>query len=59
MLFEVVQAVVAEASVPVAVKLSPYYTSVVNVAKELDRLGAKALVLFNRFYQPDIDPRTE
>jgi dihydroorotate dehydrogenase (fumarate) len=41
---------------PVAVKLSPFFTSIAHVARELDRAGADGLVLFNRFYQPDIDP---
>lgn len=41
--------------IPVAVKLSPYFTAFGNVARQLDRAGADALVLFNRFYQPDID----
>jgi dihydroorotate dehydrogenase (fumarate) len=42
--------------IPVAVKLSPYYTSLAHVASRFDTAGADALVLFNRFYQPDIDP---
>jgi len=42
-------------SVPVAVKLSPYFSSLANMSKKLDAAGADALVLFNRFYQPDID----
>src|ERR1017187_4452202 len=42
-------------SIPVAVKLSPQYTSIPHLAMELDRAGADALVLFNRFYQPDFD----
>jgi dihydroorotate dehydrogenase (fumarate) len=42
--------------IPVAVKLSPFYTSFAHVATRLDAAGADALVLFNRFYQPDIDP---
>jgi dihydroorotate dehydrogenase (fumarate) len=42
--------------VPLAVKLSPFYSSMANLAAQLDRLGADGLVLFNRFYQPDIDP---
>jgi dihydroorotate dehydrogenase (fumarate) len=47
---------VKEATViPVAVKLSPQYTSIPNLAMELDRAGADGLVLFNRFYQPDFD----
>lgn len=45
-------------SVPVAVKLSPYYTSLAYFARRLAEHGADALVLFNRFYQPDIDVET-
>ena len=41
--------------IPVAVKLSPFLTAIPNVAKHLVNAGAKGLVLFNRFYQPDID----
>jgi dihydroorotate dehydrogenase (fumarate) len=41
--------------IPIAVKLSPYFTALANVARELDRSGADGLVLFNRFMQPDID----
>ena len=41
--------------IPVAVKLSPYFSSVAYMAKLLDEAGADALVLFNRFYQPEID----
>jgi dihydroorotate dehydrogenase (fumarate) len=41
--------------IPVAVKLSPFLTAIPNVAKRLVNAGAKGLVLFNRFYQPDID----
>lgn len=41
--------------IPVAVKLSPYFSSMANMAGKLDRAGADGLVLFNRFYQPDID----
>jgi len=41
--------------IPVAVKLSPFYTSLAHVAWKLDGVGADGLVLFNRFYQPDID----
>ena len=43
-------------SVPVAVKLSPYFSSTGEIALRLDEAGADALVLFNRFLQPDIDP---
>jgi dihydroorotate dehydrogenase (fumarate) len=44
--------------VPVAVKLSPYFSSTGEMALRLDRAGADGLVLFNRFLQPDIDPET-
>ena len=43
-------------SVPVAVKLTPYFSSIGEIAVRLDEAGADALVLFNRFLQPDIDP---
>ena len=42
-------------TIPVALKLSPYFTSLSAMAKRFDEAGADALVLFNRFYQPDID----
>jgi len=41
--------------IPVAAKLSPFFSNLANVAKRLDQLGTDGLVLFNRFYQPDID----
>ena len=41
--------------IPVAVKLSPFFTAIPNIAKRMTDVGAKGLVLFNRFYQPDID----
>jgi len=44
--------------IPVAVKLSPFFTAFASVAHDLDKAGADGLVLFNRFYQPDIDIRT-
>jgi dihydroorotate dehydrogenase (fumarate) len=44
--------------IPVAVKLSPYFTAFGNLAHRLDALGADGLVIFNRFYQPDVDVRT-
>jgi dihydroorotate dehydrogenase (fumarate) len=52
---ELVKAVKAEVKIPVAVKLGPYFSSMANVAQKLDAAGAGALVLFNRFYQPDYD----
>jgi dihydroorotate dehydrogenase (fumarate) len=57
--YEVVEAVRQQIKIPLAVKLSPFYTSVANVAAELDQRGAASLVLFNRFLQPSIDPATE
>ena len=41
--------------IPVAVKLNPFFSNLANMAKRLDAGGADGLVLFNRFYQPDID----
>jgi dihydroorotate dehydrogenase (fumarate) len=52
---ELVQAVRTEIDIPLAVKLSPYFTSLPNVAWLLVEAGADGLVLFNRFYQPDLD----
>jgi len=45
-------------TIPLAVKLSPFYSSLPHLAAQLDRLGADGIVIFNRFYQPDIDPVT-
>jgi len=52
---EIVQAIKAEVQIPVAVKLGPYFSSMANMGRKLDAAGAQALVLFNRFYQPDYD----
>ena len=52
---EVVRQVNARITIPLAVKLSPFFSSTANMAKRLSDAGADALVLFNRFYQPDID----
>jgi dihydroorotate dehydrogenase (fumarate) len=53
----IVAAVKAAVQIPIAVKLSPFYTSFANVARKfVQQGGANALVLFNRFYQPDLDP---
>jgi dihydroorotate dehydrogenase (fumarate) len=51
----ILKAVKSNVSIPVAMKLSPYFSSMARTAKELDEAGADALVLFNRFYQPDLD----
>jgi dihydroorotate dehydrogenase (fumarate) len=52
---EIVKTVAKTVTIPVAVKLSPFFTNVAQVARRLDGAGARGLVLFNRFYQPDID----
>ncbi len=52
---DIVRAVKSAVSIPVALKLSPFFSAFGNMAKRFDAAGADALVLFNRFYQPDID----
>lgn len=52
---DILKAVKAAVSIPVSMKLSPYFSSVGNMVKALDEAGADGFVLFNRFYQPDID----
>ncbi len=54
-----VLSVVEAVDIPVAVKLSPYYSCLANVAHQLERAGVHGLVLFNRFLQPTIDPHHE
>lgn len=54
-LVEMVKHVKSKVKIPVAVKLSPFFTSPVNIASQLVSAGANGLVVFNRFYQPDID----
>src|SRR5208283_4741066 len=54
----VLKAVKARVTIPVAVKLSPFFTNFANMAKRMNDTGADGLVLFNRFYQPDIDLET-
>lgn len=53
---EVVKEIRAAIRIPLAVKLSPFYSSLPNFARRLEDAGVDGLVLFNRFYQPDIDP---
>ena len=55
---DILKAVKEAITIPVAIKLSPYFSNMANMAKRLDDAGANALVLFNRFYQPDIDLET-
>jgi dihydroorotate dehydrogenase (fumarate) len=57
-LVAIVEEVKRLVKIPVAVKLSPFFTAIGNVARRLENAGADGLVLFNRFYQPDIDIRT-
>ena len=53
---DMVRAVRAGIGIPLAVKLSPFYTALASFASRLDEAGADGLVLFNRFYQADVDP---
>ena len=55
MYVDLVSQVKASIHIPVAVKIGPYFSSLPNTARRLDQAGAAALVLFNRFYQPDFD----
>lgn len=55
---ELVKQVSETIEIPVAVKLSPFFSSLANFANQLDATGIEGLVLFNRFYQPDIDIET-
>jgi dihydroorotate dehydrogenase (fumarate) len=52
---DILRAVRANVKIPVAVKLSPFFSNFANMARRLDQAGANGLVLFNRFYQPDIE----
>jgi dihydroorotate dehydrogenase (fumarate) len=52
---DILTAVKSQVSIPVSVKLSPFFSSFANLAKRLDDAGANGLVMFNRFYQPDIN----
>ncbi len=52
-------AVKKSVSIPVSIKLGPYFSAFANMAKKLEKAGADGLVLFNRFYQPDIDLETK
>lgn len=52
---DILQAVNASVTIPVALKLSPFFHNLARVARRFEETGANGLVLFNRFYQPDID----
>lgn len=55
---DIVRAVKAEVKIPVAVKIPPFFSSIANMASLFAQEGANGLVLFNRFYQPDINIET-
>lgn len=57
MYLEVIRSVCNSVKIPVAVKFGPFFSSIPNIAKRMTQLGAKGLVMFNRFYQPDFDIR--
>jgi dihydroorotate dehydrogenase (fumarate) len=52
---DIVKAVKATVTIPVAIKLSPFFSNMANMARRLDQAGVDAMVFFNRFYQPDIN----
>ena len=52
---DILRAVKEKVSIPVALKIGPYFSSLAHFATQLDKCGVDGLVLFNRFYQPDID----
>lgn len=52
---DILRGVKSAVTIPVALKLSPFFSSMGNMARQFDKAGADALVLFNRFYQPDFD----
>ena len=51
----ILRAVKAEVTIPIAVKLSPFFSNFANMARRFEQAGVNGLVLFNRFYQPDVD----
>jgi dihydroorotate dehydrogenase (fumarate) len=57
-IFRIIEVVKHNINIPVAVKIGPYFTSMTRIAEGIRKSGASGLVLFNRFYQPDIDINT-
>lgn len=57
--YQIVKSVKKAINIPVSVKLSPYYTNTLNFIKKLDEAGVDGFVLFNRFFQPEIDIENE
>ena len=58
MIVHIAEVVKEAIGIPLALKLAPYFTNVSRMARKLDETGINGLVLFNRFYQPDLDPKT-
>lgn len=56
--FDIIKKVLAEVSIPLALKISPYFTNLAMMIKRLSETGVKGIVLFNRFYSPDFDINT-
>lgn len=56
---EIVKSIKQAVKIPVSVKISPFYTNTLNFIKKVDEAGADAYVLFNRFFQPEIDTEKE
>jgi dihydroorotate dehydrogenase (fumarate) len=52
---DILREIKTSVQIPVAAKLSPFFSNLANMAKRFDQMGTDGLVLFNRFYQPDID----
>jgi dihydroorotate dehydrogenase (fumarate) len=59
MYLKLIAGVRSEISIPIAIKISPYFSAMANMAQQMANAGADGLVIFNRFYQPDIDLATE
>lgn len=57
--YQIVKSVKKAVKIPVSVKLSPFYTNTLNFIKKLDEVGVDGFVMFNRFFQPEIDIETE
>lgn len=57
--YQIVKSVKKAVRIPVSVKLSPFYTNTLNFVKRLDEAGVNGFVMFNRFFQPDIDVENE
>lgn len=53
--FDILESVLEQVKIPVAVKIGPYFSNIPHMVLELDRRGAAGIVMFNRFFQPDLD----